>query len=130
MGDSFGWFRWNAGLFGDLDLFGVIDANQRRGWFLDGRSRIGKFRVGRFFMAPILQSLESRCCVDHGIESLEIPEFGKVKANRPCVVMFLLANRVAEKLHASDYSRSAGLFSTGGPISQNRASARVDPRAA
>jgi hypothetical protein len=36
MGDSFGWFRWNAGLFGDLDLFGVIDANQRRGWFLDG----------------------------------------------------------------------------------------------
>ena len=57
MGDSFGWFRWNAGLFGDLDLFVVIDANQRRGWFLDGRSRIGKFRLGRFFMAPILQSL-------------------------------------------------------------------------
>ena len=96
MGDPFGWFHRNAGFFGDLDLFGLNHANQRCEWFLDGRSRMGMFCLSRFFVAPILQSLKSRCCVDHGIESLEIPEFGKVESDGGMIAVRLILHSLAK----------------------------------
>ena len=100
MGDLFGCFCWNAGLFGDLDLLGLIHANKRYGWFLDGRSRMGIFCLGRFLMVPILQSLESRCCVDHGIELLEIPEFGKVESDGGMIAVRLILHSLAKPASA------------------------------
>ena len=47
-------------------------------------------------MAPILQSLESRCCVDHGIESLEIPEFGKVESDGGMIAVRLILHSLAK----------------------------------
>ena len=78
MGDSFGWFNWNAGLLVAWDLFGAksmpINAVDSF-WMAVKDWEVSPGSV--LLAAPILRALKAALLCRPWIKSLEIPEFGK-----------------------------------------------------